>query len=500
VQPRRLPLSALFLVAALAPGAVRAGPLDDPHVGGIGFGGPTTGDLTAVFWNPAALGIMQGIQIAFAASQQVGSVSVQRASIDASGAPGPGRSFPAVRGSSTSAAPWPFQPGSFLAVGAAVGNRFTLALATYTPFAQRISYAPTADNQEPTRYHVIEADLRNVAMVSALALRIGNEIRVGVAPGFLLSTGSLTFDEDTALPGGPSGVACDGVACGVENPAAAARYSVGSGLGLLDSRISFTVGGGLHFRRGAFEAGLAYASHPLGNDGEVIIDGPRSSVSRPPRLGPPSSICPADRPYPCAFARIGYGLPDVFTAGVTFHFSDRLALTGILRWLTFSRHESIAIRVVAPPNGGLRDSGLPQQILLYRGFHDVIEARVRVEREVFSFLRAGVALRADNGSVSASNLSPAAVGGPSFEPSAMLEVSARSWLRLTAGYALTVTPAQDTGTSAFDPRAAAACADTGGDLASDLCSKRLTGAARPTAAGRYSAVQQTASLNITFRF
>jgi len=63
---------ALLLVATPA----LAGPLDDPHVGSLGFSGPTTGDLTAVYWNPAALGLLQGNQFMFGASLRATQVTV----------------------------------------------------------------------------------------------------------------------------------------------------------------------------------------------------------------------------------------------------------------------------------------------------------------------------------------------------------------------------------------------------------------------------------------
>src|SRR5688572_30782837 len=42
-----LALSATLL--GLASGRARAVPIDEPHIGGIGFSGPTTGDLGAVY-------------------------------------------------------------------------------------------------------------------------------------------------------------------------------------------------------------------------------------------------------------------------------------------------------------------------------------------------------------------------------------------------------------------------------------------------------------------
>jgi hypothetical protein len=287
----------------------------------------------------------------------------------------------------------------------------------------------------------------------------------------------------------------------VENPAAAARYNIGSGLGLFDASVSFTLAAGLHFRRGRFEAALAYSSRPLGTDGGGVAVGTSTAdVGPPARLGTGPSLCPPDHPAPCMFGRVGYDLPDVLTGGATWHATPTVAVTAVVRWLTFSRHDGLNVRVVSAPAVALRDQGIPDALNLYRGFRNVIEGRVRVERELAAWLRVGAALRADNGAVARSHLSPGAVDGPTIEPAVMVALRAPSWLRLTAGYALALTPAVTTETSVFDPTAATACEAARGDLGVPACYKRLAGAARPTAAGRYSAVGHTASLNATFSF
>jgi long-subunit fatty acid transport protein len=482
-----------LIVALLAAAPARAGMLDDPNVGGIGFGGPTTGDLTAIFWNPAALGLMSGGQALLAISAWRSSLSVARDPI-------PGRTFLPVTGhSNNSPVSWPPGPGTFAAVGAAIGNRFTLALAMYTPSFERVSYPITADGQQPTRYHAVEIDLRNVALVPALALRIGNDLRIGVAPGFLFSTARLVFDEDTCL-------AFPAPMCGPlprvhEDPMAAARYDVGSGLGLFDSALSYTLAGGIHYRRGRFELGLAVTSRPLGNNGGgVEVNADHTTVTPPPNQGIGAVVCPPDHPQGCVSGHIRYDLPDIVTAGVTWHFTPPLAITTIVRWLTFAQHNQIGIRVVGPANGSLRTAGLPERIVLYRGFHDVIEGRVRVDGDISYRLRLGASLRADTGAVSSSRLSPAAVDGPTLEPAVMADVRVWGWLRLIVGYAFTIMPSISTGTSVFDPDAAIACDQAQGNLSDPNCVKRESGAARPTAAGRYGMLQHTATLTALFRF
>jgi long-subunit fatty acid transport protein len=481
---------------AIAGASAHAGPLDDPHVGGVGFAGPTTGDLTAVFWNPAALGLLQGTQLTVAGSAHVSRMTVRRAPIDpATGAPGGARAFPVTTGGATT---WPPGPGSFAAFGSAIGNRFTLAIAAYTPFAQRISFTPDAGGELPTRYHMVHADLHSFALMPALAFRVGNEMRIGVAPGFLFTSGRLAFDEDTAFSAGTTPAMCGALPCQAEDPAAAARYDLASGTGLFDATLAYTIAGGLYFRLGPTEVGLAYSSRPLGE--LVEVNAPRTTVMPPSRLGV-ASLCPPDRQQTgCSYGNIRYRLPDVFTGGLAWNISTRLTLSAVLRYFTYSLHDRITIRVSGPATGGLRDGGLPERIVLHRGYVDNFETRLRIARLMGSWLRLGAGVRLATSAVPRASMNAASGGGLTVEPAAMFEVRAPSWLRLTAGYALALTPATDTGSSVFDPTAAGRCAEAMGNLESAPCLARVAGTARPTAAGTYSGVHHTASLSASIRF
>ncbi len=485
--------------------SVDASPLDDSQVGGVGWGGPTTGDLTAVYWNPGALGLLEGNQAMVSAGGRLVNTTIDRTAIDpATGQPGGPRSFAsATERGVYQPAHWPPGPGSFVGIGADLGGRFVIALASYMPFAQRTKVSDDPAAQEATRFHLLEADIRNVALVPALAFRIGNDLRVGVAPGFLFSAGQVVFDEDTAADAGPAGLAadCGGQPCGVENPAAAARYKVASGLGPVSSSPSFTVGAGIHYRRDRWEFGLAYASRPFGNGGgSVEIDARQTSVLRPPRDSARGPLCPVNQPGECVFGHLSYRLPDVFTVGVTSHVTPRVELTGIARWMTWSRHDRIFLRVVGPATDGLRPAGLPDQITLYRGFRDTLDLRARATVAVLPRLRLAATLRAETSAVPAQALNPGAVDGFKIEPALAAQLRVGSTFLLAAGYALTLMPALDANPSVFDPAAATACQQAGGNLESPACRTRLAGAARPTAAGTYRQRGQAFSLTLTALF
>jgi long-subunit fatty acid transport protein len=463
-----------------------AGPLDDPHVGSLGFSGPTTGDLTAVYWNPAALGMLQGNQFMFGASLRATRVTVDRAPIDPmTGLPGGTRGFPSASGHGfEQPIAWPPGPGGFLGVGAGVARRFALALATYTPFSQKLSF----DVATPTRYHLVSVDSRQLALVSGLAIELTDSLQVGVAPGLLFSYGHLVFDEDTAIDN-PS-------TAGVEDPDAAARYDLATAG---TQAPSYFVVGGIHFRRAAWEAGLAYASAPLGTGGMVKLAMERSQVT-PPATATTPDLCSLVGHSPCVSGEMSYRLPDLFTAGVTWHATRHLDAVGIVRWIRYGSYDQIKIRVVGPSSDRLLGSSLPDQLTLYRGFQDSWDMRVRLVHAPLPWFRWSGTLRMETSAVPEANVNAAAVDGFKLEPALAVEFTLGRHLRIGAGYALTWMFPVTVGTSAFNPAAATACAAAAGDLSLPACQTRLAGQARPTAAGSYKMLQQTLALMTTLGF
>ncbi len=471
--------SALWLLVGALCGTatVFAAPLYDPHVGGVGWGGPTTGDLAAVYWNPGALALITGNQVMVGGTLRLRSSTFDPAT--AGGGP-----VATARGQGTyQPVTWPPGPGTFVAVGADLGGRFAIALAAYMPFAQKIQYdeAGDATANAPTSFHVVQADLRNAALVPALAFRIGGDWRVGVAPGFMFSTGRLSFDQ---------------------RPAAPVRHDLRSDSALFNSTPAFTVGAGIHYQRGTWELGLAYASRPLGTDSDgVQIDSHQTRISNAPGSAAPAlAVCPAGGPTDCVFGRLFYRLPDTFTVGVTRHVSPRWDMTGIFRWTTWSRHERLTLRFVGPASGGLQAAGLPEQVALYRGFRDSFEARARLVGTFGPKLRLAATLRAETSAIPTAAVNPAAIDGVTIEPALAIQIKVLPSLLLAAGYALSLMPPVTVAKTVFDPAAATTCQASGDNLANPACQTRQAGAARPSAAGTYHQLGQSFSLTATALF
>jgi long-subunit fatty acid transport protein len=491
--------------------AARAAPLEDPFVGGMSFNGPTSPTLAAIYWNPAALGLVRGTQVMVAGTVRYASTTVTRAPIDpntglpslAANAVAPGA---ATAHDLTQPFQWPMGPGAFLGISSDLGgDRFTIGFATYMPYLEQTKFPlSTPPGTEPTRYQALEVDLRNLALVPALSIRFGGDFRVGIAPGFLFSTGRLAFAEDTALDGLTT--RCGGAACGPENPQAAARYDVSSGNGLSNAKFSFTFGGGVYYRRGNLELGLSYQSRPLGSAVPgVEVAAEQTTVAAPPALSaatPPSNVgalvsCPTGSTTRCVFGDLSYKLPDVWIGGATWKLRPGLEVSGTVRWLWLHVHDRIDVRLTGPT---LEAANVPEHVVLYRGFHDVWDLRGRVSYWIHERVRLGAQLRVETSAVDSSAINAAAVDGLTVEPVALAEARLARHLWVSAGYGVAFMGEVTASSSAFDPMQAMACATAHGSLDDAGCQARDAGQARPTAAGTYTRIVQDFGLTMTAKF
>ncbi len=184
-------------------------------------------------------------------------------------------------------------------------------------------------------------------------------------------------------------------------------------------------------------------------------------------------------------------------AGTTWHARPGLEVSLTARWLWLHLHDRIDIRLVSPV---LDASGLPDHIVLHRGFHDVLDARARVAYWWHERVRIGGELRVETSAVDAADVNAAAVDGLKVEPVilAQLRLGRRFWL--SAGYGLTIMPGVTVTHSAFDPTQATDCAARNDDLTNPGCKGRSAGTARPTAAGTYTAFAQDFGLTLNMKF
>jgi long-subunit fatty acid transport protein len=488
LRRRKSLTTTLGIALAFLAAPALAGPLDDSHVGDTGFSGPTSSDLGAVYWNPAGLGLLQGGQAIISGSLQTTSVAIDRASIDPQTGSNPGSTaFPTAQGSATRQPfRWPLGPGSFFAVGAGIGRRFGIAVALYSPFSRKLDMSPTADGQEPARYHLVSMEMNHIALAPGLAIHASDWIQVGVAPGFLFPTARLVFDQDTSV-GMPNFAR--------EDPSAAARYSLAT-RGVLPPSYFLTLGA--LYRRGRFSLGIAYTSAPLGTGGAMTLPMDDVQIQLPSSpLFAGQSLCPGNGN--CLVGQMRYRLPSIYTLGASWQASQRWSVSGLVRWLRYGSHDKVTILVSGPASEPLLGTRLPDYVVLYRGFVDSFDLRGRVLFETKRF-RASATLRLETSAVPKSHVNAGAIDGTKLEPSLAAEMRIWRQIRLGVSYSFLWMLPVDTGTSVFDPTADSACAGAGGDLATPACQARMNGQARPSAAGTYHLWRQTLAVFTTIGF
>jgi len=155
---------------------------------------PTTGDLTAVYWNPAAWASPgQSVHVRASRARPRSPVNRPRSS-HRRGCRAGTSGFPSASGRASSS-PWlPPGPRGFL--GGAAGARFALPSPPTRHFLRKLSFNVAT----PTRYHLVSVGLSTTRPGFRASHRTPRiRCKSVFAPGLLFSYGHLVFDEDTAL-------------------------------------------------------------------------------------------------------------------------------------------------------------------------------------------------------------------------------------------------------------------------------------------------------------
>jgi hypothetical protein len=170
----------------------------------------------------------------------------------------------------------------------------------------------------------------------------------------------------------------------------------------------------------------------------------------------------------------------------------------MVRWLWTHLHDKIDVRLVGPT---LEATGLPEHIILYRGFHDTVDTRARIAYWWRERLRIGAELRVENGAVDGNAVNASSVDAFQVEPIILAELRLGRRFWLGAGYGITIMPSVTVTDSIFKPGDATTCVSStvNGSLADPACQARLNGTARPTANGTYTNLTQDFGLTFTFR-
>ncbi|HEV8323298.1 MAG TPA: outer membrane protein transport protein, partial [Myxococcota bacterium] len=166
---------ALALAGGLAfPGVARAGGITVPRVGGLNFSSPVEGTHGAFWWNPAALGLMDGLQISLDANITYAIGSYER-TIDPNGDPAAAGRYPVEKFHAIA-------PGPLLGVSYRYG-RVAFGVGVLVPFGRDVDYPGTeeaktsdaaslTDALSPGRYHLVHTDFKHFYLSPGVAVEI----------------------------------------------------------------------------------------------------------------------------------------------------------------------------------------------------------------------------------------------------------------------------------------------------------------------------------------
>lgn len=450
-------LAACLAVAAASP--AHAGPLAEPHLGGMVFVGPASPHPSAIFWNPAAAGLMRGLHVYFAGTGRLDVTSVDRDRIStADGEPTTqstgSRGFDPLTTTVLS-------PGGFVGVSWDLNTeQATAGIAVYTPFAERLPA-----NHPALQYHTNGGSFYATYTTVSVSFRLATRIIFGLGLSLVFSRVDLRFAEDEALQ------ACAAPPCDAENPDAAQRYRLVTGETLVPA-VSFN--GGLMVKlTPRLWVGASYITAPrsversdIPKNGDVTVDpAPRGALGQL-----------------TGEARLTFRLPQMAHLGARYELvPEAWYLLAGARWLDMSVHRQYDLRMSGPE---LRDAGVEEWVLRYRGFQDVYSLDVGVENPSGRRVRVGARLRYESSAVPTELVAPEQVDGHKLEVAGGLEYKLTPGLAMTLGGSFAIQLPENVAQSGFSPSARVDCVASGYDL--DRCEAAREGSALPTAAGDYT--------------
>ncbi|WP_045118872.1 hypothetical protein [Haliangium ochraceum] len=468
------------LCASALSAAASASPFEDSTLGGAVFTGPVHPHATALFTNPAALGLTgRGTHVYFGGSMRLDQYTIDRQVLrDPEAGLEPG-----ARVKDTTAAPGTslalYGVGENIAVGVAVSM---VVLDQFIEEREELGFHTLGGRQRQyvwrdfafiRRAWSYRAPLPMPTLAGSYRWR---NFYFGVGVSLRFTTLDYSFYRDTALERGQEGIdgQCGDEPCGIGNPQAAERYDLRvSTESLFSARNLVLTGGAMWEFLPAWWLGVTYQSPP----------GFLSSLS----LQGEARITPAPRenrdPF-SARAEFIYRLPQTLSVGVRGSVAPELDVFAAVRWQNLSRQQLFDIRLIDPTIGG--GGRIPEWFSRYRGLDDSFTISAGVEQREGGWLRLGARVAVDTGATDERTVTPLQVEGTSLGAAvgAELRVLDRPRLVLYASYGLTYYPSLTvTEDSAFDPRAQIDCVDE--DYALDACEAVIVGRALPTPAGTY---------------
>lgn len=470
--------SVLLLVLVVA-GPARAQSFASPLVGGFAFSGPASPHPSSIYYNPAAIGLIDGTSFHLSFHGAHDAIGIDRAPIDpatgAVAAPGtPGaRTFPAVREKN-------FLPAGFFGLTTDLGtDNVTVGVAVYTPYYDRRTPGkpqPLPGQDGPTRYHLLEMTQYHLYITPAVSFRLFKELYVGVGLDVVWSDlADLAFDRDTAL----EGRLCDVARDGVESDACAERVRVHGSTWSVSVPVGILI---RPFRQ--LDVGVTYRSGLFGTT--------RANV---PFVGGGTLTTPGDTVGQSVFARTTMHVPHTLMLGLQLDLTPRLDLGVSGRWMHWGSDELVEVRLSsATPS----ERDVPERIALYRGYRDTFALRAQLGWRPVPPLRLGFGAILQPPPVPARATSPAVVDGWQLWGLLLAEAQVSRWMSVSGGYGLRVMVPRDPQASYFDPLYQVDCVASRYDI--PTCRPANRGRGVGTAAGEYTSYGHQFGVAATVQF
>jgi hypothetical protein len=450
---RLLPL----VVLLLWPRAAAATPYIDPWNGGMVFVGPTSPHVAAVYWNPAALGLMRGTHVWLAAHASYSHIGIDRAEFDpATGEPGTGVDFP--KDTETV-----IKPGAFLGATFDLGNdKIGVGVALHLPYRDEQPQDPDAQY----RYHTEGGSLRAYMATLAVSYRVNYRLIFGGGASLMFTRGSFRFalDENLASCGVTTGCLPDRP---IEDPEAATHLALDVSSGFTPA-FAFNVG---VLYRLVPNVWLALVGHSAPGLGLIALTG-EARVA--PAISSGHGAASGD-------AQVNLHLPMSLQAGLRWDLSTAGAqLLASVRWIDTSVISKLDMRLAGAE---LREAEVPEWMYRYQGVSDAIIAELGFETAPGSSWRFGVRGTFDSGGVARTHISPAHVDGPTLGVQAGVELGLGGGFSITLAASAGFMFPRHVTDSVFRPSDQLGCVASDYDL--DTCATTRDGAAIPSAAGDY---------------
>ncbi len=307
----------IALCALLAPATASAGGFLVSKIGGD-RAGPVSADPSAVFWNPGALGLIEGTRLMLDTNLIHRSARFVRAVDGAYGGQAASSGLNA-------------QPA--IAAVSDLGTRdWSFGLGVYAPFG---SGSEWDDAHGPQRHHAIWGGIRSVYITPAACVRVADGLHVGASLSYVRA--SVTSYRAVDLGAEIAAVT------GADVPAEAPGNEGRALLDFAGHGASWSLGA--TWRSGPWLLGASYTSAvDLLLPGRLSVYVPRNDFFR----GLTGGDVTVD-------ARLSTTWPDVARFGVGWQVDARWTLTAAVEWARWSRYAAVHIDAVPAQVQGLGD-------------------------------------------------------------------------------------------------------------------------------------------------